>query len=212
MPLSNVANMGSLTSLLGKAPRVAVLEVFAENSDLPFSVPEIVKETGVSKRGAYIHVRKLVEEGVLRKSHKQGKCLYYRLNPNDRRAELLPLLESVLTLGRLEREIKRDREILPEEPLVPVPILAERTVAQHGPGFAFEQDIALEPHVWNIMGAKGFRNLVSEAFRETITAGTAVAPMPESEAKSALSSGVVVVEPVKPSPYRLRTADSIAAT
>lgn len=109
--------MGSITSLLGKYPRVAIVEVLSENPDDELSVPEIVEEAGISKRGAYIHVRKLLEEGIIRKSRKEGKCWYYRINENDPRAEILPLLESVFTLGRLEREIKRDQGLAPEEPL-----------------------------------------------------------------------------------------------
>ncbi len=110
--------MGSLTDLLGKSPRVAILEAFAEHPELEFSVPEIVRQTGVSKRGAYLHIVKLLEEGIITKGEKSGKCQYYKVNESDRRGEYLGLLESVFTLGKLEREMKRDRGIPPEDPLV----------------------------------------------------------------------------------------------
>ena len=113
--------MGSITSVLGTSPRVAIIEVFSENPEEEFSVPEIVDASRISKRGAYIHVRKLLEEGIVRRSRKEGKCWYYRINENDPRGQVLPFLESVFTLGRLEREIKRDEGIPAEEPLgVPV--------------------------------------------------------------------------------------------
>lgn len=111
--------MGSITSLLGEYPRVAIVEVFSENPNEEYSVPEIVRESGISKRGAYIHVRKLLEEGIIKKSRKEGKGWYYRINENDPRGQVLPFLESVFTIGRLEREIKRDQGISSEEPLEP---------------------------------------------------------------------------------------------
>ena len=109
--------MGSLTDLLGRTPRVAIVEAFAEHPELEFSVPEIVRQTRISKRGVYLHIAKLLEEGLVRKATKLGKCQFYRVNENDRRGELLPILESAFTLGKIEREIKRDRGIPPQEPL-----------------------------------------------------------------------------------------------
>ena len=109
--------MGSMTSLLGEYPRVAIVEVFSEDPTEEYSVPEIVRETGISKRGAYIHIKRLLEEGVIKKSRKEGKGWYYRINENDPRGQILPFIESVFTVGRLEREIKRDEGIASEEPL-----------------------------------------------------------------------------------------------
>jgi len=109
--------MGSLVDLFGKSPRVAILEAFAEDPDIEFSAPEIARETGVSRRGVYIHLRKLLREGVLIPSQKVGKGWYYRLNRNDRRGEILPLLDSVVTLGRIERSIKVDEGISLDAPL-----------------------------------------------------------------------------------------------
>src|SRR5438034_474270 len=117
------AAMGSLSSLLGKSPRVAIIEVFAENPTVALSVPEIVADSGVSKRGAYIHVARLCQEGVVRKSHKVGKCWYYRANEADVRGRLLGFLESIFTLGRLEAEIKRDRALPPTETLAESAVL-----------------------------------------------------------------------------------------
>lgn len=117
--------MGSLTDLLGLTPRVAIVEAFAEHPELEFSAPEIVRQTGISKRGVYLHVAKLLEEGLIRKGAKVGKCQYYRVNENDTRGELLEVLESVFTLGKIEREVKRDRGIAPELPLAPRVEIAE---------------------------------------------------------------------------------------
>jgi len=103
--------------LFGKSPRVAITELFAENPEASFSVPEIIARTGVSRRGAYLHVSRLHEEGIIVKSYKDGKCWYYRVNENDLRGSLLGFIESSITLGRVEREIKRDLNLSPEEPL-----------------------------------------------------------------------------------------------
>ena len=105
--------MGSMTDLFGASPRVTILEAFAESPDEEFSVPELVAQTGSSRRGVYMHVRQLVEDGVLRASARRGKCQFYRLNEEDKRGRLVPLLDSVITIGRLEREIKRDPKDAP---------------------------------------------------------------------------------------------------
>ncbi len=108
--------MGAFTYLFGAKPRVAVLEAFSENPDDELSVPEIVRMTGVSKRAAYMHVERLVEEGLLVKSRKEGKTDFYAFNKNDARAEALVYLEGVLILGSLERQIRVDEGIAPEMP------------------------------------------------------------------------------------------------
>lgn len=131
-----------------------MLEAFAENSEDELSVPDIVRTTGVSKRAAYIHVRQLLEEGVLAKSSKRGKCDFYTFDEEDPRGTALTFLESVLVLGRLERQIRideaipfdrqfpyrwfyrREPEIEPQmqlTPLVGTPTVALRLKTEGGP-------------------------------------------------------------------------------
>ncbi len=114
-----MVNMGTFTNLFGKSPRVVVVEAFAENPDEDLSVPEIVRISGVSKRAAYIHVRHLLDEGIIKKHRKSGKCWYYKFNENDPRGEALAYLDSALALGFLEQQIKRDEGISPDAPLSP---------------------------------------------------------------------------------------------
>lgn len=108
--------MGAFTGLFGTSPRVAVVEAFAENPDDKLSVPEIVAITGVSKRGAYMHTRRLLDEGILVKSGKIGKCQLYEFNENDSRGEALTFLADVLALGGLESRIKMDEGIPFDQP------------------------------------------------------------------------------------------------
>jgi len=103
--------MGILTKLLGASPRVAVVEAFAENSDEVLSVPEIVRITGVSKRAVYIHVRKLLKDGMLVMKERVGKCDYYQLNKTDPRGKAVVYLADVMAMGQLENEIRRDEGI-----------------------------------------------------------------------------------------------------
>jgi DNA-binding transcriptional ArsR family regulator len=151
------AAMGSLVSLFGKSPRVAILEAFAEDPDLEFSAPEIARETEVSRRGVYMHLRKLLREGVIVPSRKVGKGWYYRLNENDRRAKILPFLDSVVTLGRIESAIKADEGIPADAPLprdaprapgffLPaVPGTAANELAEQPPEFRFPFAVGLAP-------------------------------------------------------------------
>ncbi len=108
--------MGAFADFFGTSPRVWVVEAFAENPDDELSVPEIVRITGVSKRAAYMHVRKLVDEGILVESSKRGKCNYYRFNEMDTRGQALTFLERALVLGGLERQIRLDEGIPFKEP------------------------------------------------------------------------------------------------
>lgn len=108
--------MGTFTGLFGTSPRVAVVEAFAENPDEELSVPEIVAITGVSKRGGYIHTRRLLDEGILVKSGKIGKCQLYKFNKNDPRGDALTFLADVLALGDVESSIKMDEGIPLDQP------------------------------------------------------------------------------------------------
>lgn len=103
--------MGAFTNLFGSYPRVAVAEAFSENPDEELSVPDIVKITGKSKRAVYMHVKKLLGEGILSASSRVGKCQYYRFNENDPRGEALTYLENILVLGGIEKRIKEDYDI-----------------------------------------------------------------------------------------------------
>ena len=111
--------MGVLTDLLGRLPRLQVLEVFAENPDYAFSAPEIERAAQVARRTAYIHLPALVEEGILVIDKEGGLAdpLRYRLNPADIRALYLPLLENVVASGKLEAELRADLTLEPSDPL-----------------------------------------------------------------------------------------------
>ena len=47
----NIYLMGAFSDIFGKVPRVAILEILAENSDDELTIREIIDETEVSKRG-----------------------------------------------------------------------------------------------------------------------------------------------------------------
>lgn len=103
--------MGTFVKLFGRSPRVAIVEAFSENPDDDLSVPEIVKITGISRRAVYMHVRKMLKEGLIVTSRKVGKGLYFKFNSEDPRGEALAQLESVLTLGNIEQKIRKDEGI-----------------------------------------------------------------------------------------------------
>ena len=103
--------MSTFTEFFGRSPRVAILEAFSENPDEDLSVPEIITITGISRRAVYMHINKMIKEGLLINSNKIGKCKYFKFNENDPRGEALVYLESVLTLGNIERNIRIDEGI-----------------------------------------------------------------------------------------------------
>jgi hypothetical protein len=109
--------MSAFVDLLGDSPRVAVLGMFAEYPDQPLSVPEIISETGKARRAVYYTVLRLLSEGIIVGSGRNGKAKLYVLNQNDVRARMLPALEQVLVLGSIEAEMKKDLSILPRDGL-----------------------------------------------------------------------------------------------
>jgi hypothetical protein len=120
--------MGALVELLSpghrRLPRVAVLEVFVENPDSPLSAPEVEDSSGVSRRAAYYIINDLVKEGLLVKIPKKGITQLYALNSNDVRSSPLVYIEKLLTIGRLEAEMKRE-EGLDQSELLEESILSE---------------------------------------------------------------------------------------
>ena len=90
--------MGAFTDIFGKVPRVAILEILAENSDDELTIREIIDETEVSKRGVYLIIRDFIKNGLVLESGKRPKK--YRLNKNDLRALTLIKAIRMNTLSR----------------------------------------------------------------------------------------------------------------
>ena len=110
--------MGTLTNMMGRLPRLMVLEAFAENPFDTLSAPEIEEMTGVSRRSAYLIVKKLTHEGILIRSKikDESAAITYSLNPNDIRSKLLPRIERLLTIGMIESELKQDMGLEQADP------------------------------------------------------------------------------------------------
>jgi sugar-specific transcriptional regulator TrmB len=102
--------MGAFTDIFGKVPRVAILEILAENSDEELTVKDIIDETEVSKREAYSIIRDFIKIGLVLESGKRPKR--YGLNKNDVRAQTLIKAEPLLIMGKLEFELKLDDKLL----------------------------------------------------------------------------------------------------
>ncbi|MDG6224596.1 MAG: hypothetical protein QCI82_03685 [Candidatus Thermoplasmatota archaeon] len=109
--------MGSFTRTFGGSARVRILEVFSENPEDHLSAPQIMEMTGISRRNVYLILEALLSEGILVKGRRVGKCDHYLLNPNDVRSRNLGYLESLLTIGHIEKEIRADEGIPLNEPL-----------------------------------------------------------------------------------------------
>lgn len=101
--------MGAFSEIFGKVPRVLILEMFSEEPDEELTVKDIIDQTGISKRGAYLIIKKFVNEGLLVESGNRPKK--YMLNYNDLRARTLINAEPLLIMGKLEYELKVDENI-----------------------------------------------------------------------------------------------------
>ncbi len=101
--------MGAFSEIFGKVPRVLILEMFSEEPDEELTVKDIIDQTGISKRGAYLIIKKFVNEGLLIESGTRPKK--YMLNYNDLRARTLINAEPLLIMGKLEYELKIDENI-----------------------------------------------------------------------------------------------------
>ncbi len=101
--------MGAFSDIFGKVPKVLILETLAENSDDELAIRDIIDETGVSKRGVYLIIRNFMKEGLVLESGKRPKK--YKLNKKDLRAITLIRTEPLLIMGKLEYELKLDKNI-----------------------------------------------------------------------------------------------------
>lgn len=101
--------MGAFSDIFGNVPKVLILETLAENSDDDLTIRDIIEETGVSKRGVYLIMRKLVKDGIVLESGVRPKK--YKLNTMDLRAITLIRAEPLLIMGKLEYELKIDDNI-----------------------------------------------------------------------------------------------------
>jgi biotin operon repressor len=132
-----VVEVGAFTDLFKignrKIPRISILEAFAENPDDPLSAPDIIKMTGVSRRGVYMIISDLANDGILVKVPKERgqRTQYYGLNPNDARAANLSMIERLLNLGSIESRNKEDRE-MPTSVISPNSIL-NAEISKEGP-------------------------------------------------------------------------------
>lgn len=100
--------MGAFSGLFGNNARVRVVEAFAENHDEALSARDIIDIAEVSRREAYLVLRKLAREGIIvPASVGRSKVRFYKLNPADIRGRMLHPLEELFTLGALESEMKR---------------------------------------------------------------------------------------------------------
>ena len=130
--------MGSFSNIFGKVPKVLVLEAFAEDPDEHFTAPEIMRITGISRRAAYLIIKKFVEEGLLIVVEDHKRPASYALNNSDLRAVVLKRVEPLLVIGRLESELKIE-EGIPLTRIYPSGYLNE-LISRPLPNFSIDTD------------------------------------------------------------------------
>ncbi|SDA59435.1 winged helix-turn-helix domain-containing protein [Methanobrevibacter millerae] len=103
-----------LRDLLGDSARIKILEELISNWDYFLSVEEIARMSDVSKKSVYIHIKELNNIGILSVDEEGSKK--FKLNPNDKRAIALALIESdefLRKLDEFELNIDSTKESLP---------------------------------------------------------------------------------------------------
>lgn len=104
-----------LRELFGDNARIKILEELISNWDFFLSVDELSRMSDVSKKSVYIHIDELNKIGLLVVENSGSKK--FKLNPKDKRAILLALIESEEYLRKLdefENELdNQEAEFLP---------------------------------------------------------------------------------------------------
>lgn len=96
----------SLKELFGETDRIKILEELISNWDFLLSVDEIARMSDVSKKSVHIHMNELNKRGILIVDDGSKK---FKLNPDDKRAISLALIESdeyLRCMGEFEKGIK----------------------------------------------------------------------------------------------------------
>lgn len=96
----------SLKELFGKTDRIKILEELISNWDFFLSVDEIARMSDVSKKSVHMHMAELNKIGILIIDESSKK---FKLNPEDKRAIALSLIESdeyLRLMDEFEKEIK----------------------------------------------------------------------------------------------------------
>ena len=81
-----------LRELFGDSARIKILEELVSNWDFFLTVEEIARMSDVSKKSVYIHINELKKIGILSVNEEGAKK--FKLNPDDKRAIALALIES----------------------------------------------------------------------------------------------------------------------
>ena len=104
-----------LRELFGDNARIKILEELISNWDFFLSVDELSRMSDVSKKSLYIHIDELNKIGLLVVEGSGSKK--FKLNPKDKRAILLALIESeeyLRKLNEFENELdNQEAEFLP---------------------------------------------------------------------------------------------------
>ena len=102
-----------LRELFGESARIKILEELVSNWDFFLSVDEISRMSDVSKKSVYVQMDELNKIGLLIIDNSGSKK--FKLNPEDKRAILLALIESEEYLRKLDQFEKMFENDVEEE-------------------------------------------------------------------------------------------------
>lgn len=104
---------GVMVQMLGEYPRVKVLEFFLINDDFDASKSYVAKETEVSRTTLEPIWNELEEEGIIVKTRTIGRAEMFKLDKNNRTAQVLQnFLDSLASMRADEEEAKMKQKVL----------------------------------------------------------------------------------------------------
>jgi len=98
----------TLSKLFGDCPNVKILECFADNYKEDLSIEDIVYMSDVPRTTVYRKIRRLLEDGIIKKTNHYGKTQLYALNMENEIPRVLVYLETILAQRELEKTMMKE--------------------------------------------------------------------------------------------------------
>jgi len=96
-----------LVKLLGRSPKLRIIDIFLTNQFFDFSREELVKELGMSKQTLYKNFKDLEKMGIVRVSREIGRATMYRLNKDNPMVKCLDEIVRSASLQIAGREAEK---------------------------------------------------------------------------------------------------------
>ena len=104
-----------LIETFGDYPMIRVIDFLLENRIFDYSKADIARQAGVSRTTLDSFWKKLVREGMVRKSRAIGRATLYRFNPRSEVSKRLIELDFAISKHHVEKLTEPDAEPAPHD-------------------------------------------------------------------------------------------------